>query len=178
MLKQKFKLLDYESPVCFSREFVLLDPWPNEDKGNFRVSEEFWVMWLQGGLEYRVRVPKGYKTDIASVPRLAWSLTGITKDGLQRNAAIIHDVLYMWQGQLPYGWFQSRLIGQEDWQDCSYLVWSKSDCDGMFLRLMLASDVSTIKRSVMYNAVRFGGYLAWIRTDTTREVWRDYFRNH
>ncbi len=47
-----------------------------------------------------VSVPKGFVTDMASIPRLFWS--AVRPDGKYAYAAIIHDYLY-WQQDRPRG---------------------------------------------------------------------------
>ena len=42
-------------------------------------------------------VPVGFRTDIASIPRLFRNLPFLDRDGLSRRAACMHDWLYAWQ---------------------------------------------------------------------------------
>ena len=56
------------------------------------------VTWMpnKGQEQYpTVTVPKGFVTDLASIPRIFWSL--LRPDGLYAYAAIVHDYLYWTQ---------------------------------------------------------------------------------
>jgi hypothetical protein len=102
-----YTLRNDDGEIQFSRRFALLDPdeRPGAKVGDYELKEEFSVTWTvwEGNTRrsYRIRVPKGVRTDIASVPRLVWTLSGLTPDGLYRNAALIHDIIYMWCGEFP-----------------------------------------------------------------------------
>lgn len=79
-----------------------------------------------------VRVPKGFKTDFASVPRLFWSI--IPPDGKYSQAAVLHDYVYQKH------------------------TFERKKCDQIFLEAMKVLGVSWWKRRTMYRAVRlFGG---------------------
>jgi hypothetical protein len=45
-----------------------------------------------------VEVPKGFVTDLTSIPRVFWSV--LPRDGAYAHAAIVHDYLY-WQQEVP-----------------------------------------------------------------------------
>lgn len=81
--------------------------------------------------EVRITVPRGFKTDYASVPRipLAYLLAG----GIARRASVLHDYLY------------AKQVDRE---------WA----DNVFLGAMEADGVAWWRRKLMYQAVRmFGG---------------------
>ncbi|SFU87941.1 Protein of unknown function [Polaromonas sp. YR568] len=86
-----------------------------------------------------VVVPTGFVTDLASIPRLFWSV--LRPDGDYAYAAIVHDYLY---------WEQSPSI-------------PRSDADEIFRLAMKDLDVSTVKSTVIFNAVRSMGESAWNR---------------
>lgn len=104
---------------------------------------------LPGGREWRVRapltyirhdgeaitVPTGFVTDLASIPRIFHSL--IPVNGPHSPAAIIHDWLYETQTFL------------------------RKEADEIFLEAMRDLGVSWLRRSLMYSAVRLGGWAAW-----------------
>lgn len=164
-------VLDTEDgPVTFSRKWAWLDPF--DENRNYILVEEFWCSWVVGMRTYRVRVPKGFITDIASIPRWVWSAFDMLPDGLYRNAAVIHDAGYMWQGKFPQGWFQELVNGQ--WVNV-VAVWRKDDIDRLFLRIMKACGVGRVTRYEMYYAVKIAGLPAWLKTDKTREQWRNAF---
>ena len=88
-----------------------------------------------------IDVPKGFVTDLASIPRLLTPLFPI--HGLQTRAAVVHDWLYANQGDVDSG------------------PYTRKQCDEIFLIGMEQLGVGWLKRTMMYNAVRAGGWLAW-----------------
>jgi hypothetical protein len=84
----------------------------------------------------RFRIPCGFVTDFASVPRLLWNVLSPFDAGL---ASVAHDWLYK-TGRL-----------------------SRQESDAIFLQLMLDGDVNTVKARLMYLGVRIGGWLPWGR---------------
>lgn len=86
-----------------------------------------------------IMVPAGTLTDLASVPRLAWSL--FPPDGVWLEAAVIHDYLYATKG----------LNG----------VWSRKEADDLFLEAMKELGVNKLDRTCIYRAVRLGGSFGW-----------------
>lgn len=82
-----------------------------------------------------VRVPIGFVTDFASIPRVFWSL--LRPDGLYSYAAVIHDFLY--------------------WEQ--YLSREASDA---ILRLCMEDfKINAAVVSAVHTGVRLGGSLAW-----------------
>lgn len=82
-----------------------------------------------------IRVPAGFVTDFASIPRgFRWLLTG---HGGTRKPAVIHDYLY-------------RLN-----------VTTRKEADLMFKLTMRETNIPGWKRELAYRAVRLGGWLAW-----------------
>jgi len=91
------------------------------------------------GGEY-IYVADGFITDFASIPRVFWSIMPPVGGGARSRygkAAVIHDFLY-YKG-----------------------VFSRKDCDKMFLEAMEVLQVSKWKRKAMYRAVRWFGGKAW-----------------
>lgn len=82
-----------------------------------------------------VMVPEGFKTDLASIPRLAWSL--LPPFGRYEAAAVIHDWLY-WSQEL-----------------------CREDADAVFLDAMIFNQVGRVTRFMIYRAVRTFGGFAW-----------------
>lgn len=161
--------------TTFSRKFALLDPYPSQQRGLYVLQQQFWAQWEQDGIVYRINVPVHVLTDVASIPQIVWSFTGLTPDGLYRNAALVHDMGYMWQGRWPKNWFQRWNAAMQTWEDLSMLVWRKDDVDRLFLRLMKACGVDEVTRNTMYWAVKLGGQIPWWQIDKSREQWRHVF---
>jgi hypothetical protein len=85
----------------------------------------------------KVTVPAGFATDFASVPRAFWRI--IPPWGKYNRAAVVHDWIYS----------ENRF--------------SRKAADWIFLDLMRRLGVSWWKRTVMYRAVRVGGWVTWRR---------------
>ena len=84
----------------------------------------------------QITVPKGFRTDLASVPRILWCL--IPPFGRYSQAAVIHDYLYHFQEG------------------------TKKVADEIFYELMLRYGTYKWKAKIMYLAVRLFGGGAWI----------------
>ena len=84
-----------------------------------------------------VHVPKGFVTDLTSVPRAFWTL--LRPDGDYTYPAIIHDYLY---------WTQDI---------------SRQEADLVLQLAMEDFDIGTVTAATIYNAVRLGGQSAWER---------------
>ena len=84
-----------------------------------------------------IKVPIGFRTDFASIPRIFWMIISpIDKHG---KAAVIHDYCY------------------------SEGLYSRKKCDRIFLEAMTVLKVNKIKRLIMYYNVRIFGYYAWVK---------------
>ena len=106
------------------------------------------ISWIAAptisGLPHEVTAPKGFVSDLASIPRVFWSL--LRPDGDYAYAAIIHDYLY-WEQQLDRK--QSDQILKSAMQD-------------------LHVDTPTV--SAIYDAVRVGGGSAWSNNAKERQT--------
>ena len=115
--------------------FAFPKPWIVEKIGKetFRFVYDF-IYIAPTGLVFRV--PRGFVTDGASIPRPFWTLIGHPFREYT-FAASIHDMLYA--------------IG-----DCT-----RKEADVVFHRAMGDEGVARWKRDLMYRAVRMGGAHAW-----------------
>ena len=86
-------------------------------------------------------VPIGFQMDLASIPRIFTPIFPV--HGKHTRAAVVHDWLYANRGHLPAGEF------------------TRKEADTVFLEAMKELGVGWLKRSMMYAAVRSGGWLAW-----------------
>jgi hypothetical protein len=86
-----------------------------------------------------IEVPAGFETDLATIPRMFAGL--IPVNGKHRNAAIIHDYLY---------------VNKPEW--CTRAL-----ADSIFLEAMEVLGESAWRRRAMYLAVRVGGWVYWDR---------------
>ena len=127
--------------------------------GWYELDEDYSYIFTYSGLHLKITVPKGFKTDGASIPRWLWSILGVGRDGLHRAAAVVHDFLYKHQGRLPKGSLQ---IMRKDgaWEDSDYTP-TRRDSDKLFLNIMKDAGVILWRRRLMYRAVRVAGKEAW-----------------
>lgn len=110
----------------------------------WKVTREF-DYYLAGNPEFMVsaelafaeliRVPAGFLTDFASVPKIFWNILPPT--GTYGKAAVVHDYLYQTGG----------LHGK----------YTKADCDSIFDDAMKVLGVPNWKRWIMYSAVSLFG---------------------
>ena len=80
-------------------------------------------------------VPKGFVTDLASVPFYFWSV--LPRDGVYMLPAIIHDYLY-WD------------------QRCA-----RSEADDVLFLAMKEYEIDAPRRWLIYLGVRLGGFFSW-----------------
>ena len=98
------------------------------DGRTYRLTAPFVVSYA----DRKFLVPRGFETDLASVPRILWSI--FPPHGQYSKAAVLHDYLYR----------VSKL--------------SRAHCDRIFLDCMEALGVPLVQRRAMYLGVRmFGG---------------------
>lgn len=117
-------------------------------------------------IQNRITIPSGFRYDGASVPRIFWTLTGIKPDGLQRAAALVHDMIYVQKGDLPEG-MQEQEVSPGSWKP-TYGKWSRYDADRLFRRMLLRAGMKKGRVKMMYFAVRAAGWTYW--KDTSDKV--------
>jgi hypothetical protein len=111
------------TPLDNGRDWKLVDPF------------EYHVGSL--GSDEVIRVPAGFVTDFASVPRFFWRL--IPPWGRYGKAAVVHDYCY------------------------AERLYSRRRCDRIFLEAMGVLSVPRWRRIPMYLAVRAFGWRGWRR---------------
>ena len=97
----------------------------HDNTGRFRLVKDL-VYTTEAGSVYTV--PKGFKTDLASIPQWLWSM--LPSHGLYLSASILHDYF------------------------CESDFISRKDGDKLFLEAMKYSNVLKFKRHIIYYAVR------------------------
>lgn len=95
----------------------------------------------------QVWLERGSETDLASIPRLAWSV--LPPDGAWVLPAAFHDALYRLSGDV------ARLNHPD--------AFTRKEADRLLLEGMKAVGVSKLKRAAIYRAVRVGGSGSWGR---------------
>jgi Protein of unknown function (DUF1353) len=105
---------------------------------DFYYTQGHFATWAPNrGQPYKmVRVPRGFVTDLTSIPQLLW-IAGLRPEGSYAYAALVHDFLY---------WEQDR---------------PRDEADEIFLFAMEDSKVEKSLRTRIYNAVRVAGSGAW-----------------
>lgn len=126
-------------------------------KDGYELVDPYWLIWEAEGDMWSIEIPGGFRYDGASVPRLLWSLSGISPDGLHRAAALVHDWLYVHSGELPGDSFRKNGV------ECD-VPWTRAQADKLFANLLALSGVGKLRRRLMYLAVRAGGWTAWTKT--------------
>lgn len=110
---------------------------------NWRVYEPF-EFYLSEDNSDVISVPAGFVTDLATVPRVFWSV--MPPDGKYAKAAIIHDYLY------------------------DNALRTKKEADLIFLDGMAVLGVPKWKQIVMYLAVRIFGRGNYSKDQQAREA--------
>jgi hypothetical protein len=132
---------------------------PDGDEG-YKLIEAYSYTWKHtDGFQRVITVPNGFVYDGASVPRLVWTLSGITPDGLIRSAALVHDFIYRYEGRLPLNHYGVVFDGV--YKDISKNRWARIDADRLFARIMREAGVPKLKRRAAYLGVRAGGWASW-----------------
>jgi len=121
-----------------------LDPLISEavPPDTWRLEIRFAYRTLVTGKPLIITVPKGFQNDLASIPRaLTWLFP---VNGRHRWAAVIHDWLYTNKG----------FLGDR-------MIFTRLECDQVFLEGMKVMGVPWWKRHSMYRGVRAGGWVRW-----------------
>jgi hypothetical protein len=134
----------------------------------YRLEEPFAYRWerVSGGVLYEreLRFPVGFLSDGASVPRVLWSCSGLTPDGLIRLPALVHDGLYLHRGRIPAGWLYERPKSEPTlgWAEApeSVRTYSRDSADRVFGILMLLCGMEWGEALLAYRAVRCNVF-AW-----------------
>jgi hypothetical protein len=111
----------------------------------WRLVEAFEYHVGSEGSDEIIRVPVGFLTDFASIPKFGWSLIGHPA-GEYGKAAVIHD------------WLYSENAGE---QGDDFKPRTRKRSDQLFLEGMVVLGVAWWKRTLMYSAVRCCGWRAW-----------------
>ena len=98
-------------------------------------------------LQVKLIAPAGYTFDLASIPKVLWSI--IAPFELSILAPLFHDSIYELKGHMD----ESHCVPISEL--------TRSDADGLFLRLMQLEGITRWKRNAAYAAVRAAGSLYW-----------------
>ena len=136
-----------------------IEPHP-ETIGKYVLLEDFHFEWEAELHRQKLLIEKGFVFDLASVPRIFWTPTGITPDRLRWTAPLIHDFPYHHKGILPYGSYKIWDDDLNGWVN-SDKIWTRKNADRLFCRTLREDGISRIKRRMAYRAVRAAGWYAW-----------------
>jgi len=116
-------------------KLLLVDPATDGNPAVYELIEEFtFEMGDDSGATIKITIPKGFRTDLASVIRWLWFK--FPPNGPWTRAALIHD--YFYRNKTPF---------------------SRFFADSVFREVMRLDGVSTWKRVLMYYAVRSFGWM-------------------
>ena len=101
-----------------------------------------------------ITVPAGAPTDLASIPRFAWSI-GFPADGPWTKAAVIHDFLYRTRGTCRWN-LRLCVTGRKR-------PFTRAESDAILRDAMKVLGVGAWQRLVIWLAVRLGGASGWGR---------------
>jgi len=113
------------------------------DKNKWQLTDE--LMYFSESVWKLIKVPAGFITDLASVPRLplAYMLAG----GKAQEPAVVHDYLY------------------------STKMFTRDVCDDIFYEAILASKQhGWFTANIMWAGVRLGGWAAWRKPNVPQEI--------
>jgi hypothetical protein len=114
------------------------------------VAEKTWCLeedYTYAGDGFHLLVVKGFKFDLASVPRLLWWL--IAPFELSISAPLLHDFLYRYQGNPPLGGITPQK------------AFTRKEADRLFREIMEQERVKAWRRFFAYWGVRFFGGKVW-----------------
>lgn len=126
----------------------------------YRLDDHYVYEWTLAGIRRRMIVKKGFIFDGASVPRLAWTISGIVPDGLHRAGVLLHDWIYRDKGHLPSDSY-FHYVEPDGWMPL-LAQWSRKDADRMLGRLMKEAGVSRSRRFIIYWGARLFGWIYWM----------------
>jgi Protein of unknown function (DUF1353) len=134
----------------------------NAPKGNvpqvnvtYNVARKTWILTSKCSYKtddgWTITAPKGYETDLASIPRFLWAI--ISSFELSLSAPLFHDLLYRCGGDLPDGQLTPVKVPKHKFK--------RKDADNIFKELMKKEGVSKLKYLSAYQAVRTFAAPSW-----------------
>ena len=127
-----------------------------ERQANIEITTEPWTCrWRYRGLERLLTVPAGYVWDGASVPRVAWTIIGLTPWGLTDGPSLAHDPLYRAKGgAMPDKWADCTLTDNKG----AGVRIDRAEADWVFYAACVAAGIKRPRAGLAYGVVRtFGG---------------------
>jgi hypothetical protein len=140
----QYSVLDHDQFQRDIRAGIRIDSRLYDGK-HWRLDEEYDYEIGEKGSGIFIHIPKGFITDMASVPRIFWAI--YPPFGLYGKAAILHDYLYSVCGT-------NYALGK---------TYTRKQCDLIFKEAMLVLNCSWHCRGVIYSGVRLGGWVTWAK---------------
>jgi len=115
-------------------------------------TKRVWVLFEKCSYEtakHIITATAGYETDLASIPRIFWSI--LAPEELSLAAPLFHDLIYSRAGDLPEG----------ELHQFDGTIFERKEVDDLFLELMTKAKIPRWKRSAAYWAVRGFAQFAW-----------------
>jgi Protein of unknown function (DUF1353) len=122
----------------FTTPLILM---PDPNSGLYMTNRSFKYDIGFKGSGHTIKVPKGFKTDLATIPRWAWSILP-PHDPKYAAAAVLHDYLYT--------------IRSENGD-----LYERRVADAIFYEAMLALGAGKLKAFIMYKSVRLHSFFMY-----------------
>lgn len=145
------------------------------ESGRYEVFQEF-EYYQEVNKESKILVPKGFKTDLASIPRFIWSF--LPPNGKYQKAAILHDYLCV-MNRLSQELREGKHKGDKVEDGVSlpdgkeFMIWGKNEgkmipltrkiTDKIFLEAMVVTNVKPWQCKLLYWSVRLFAMLNGIK---------------
>jgi hypothetical protein len=133
---------------------VLLD---DKTHPSIRNGRSLWALekpltYKPSNADYTITVPAGFVTDLASIPRFAWTL--LPPDGPWVKAAVVHDFLYATRGTGICWTTHPPGIDRPT-------PYTRAEADWILRDAMADRGVDVTRRNIIYDAVRAFGDGGW-----------------
>lgn len=131
--------------------------------------EETVYEFMQRGKQYRLTVEKHFIYDGASIPRIAWTVLGLTPHGDMDGPGLAHDFGYHYRGKFPKGSWEFLDVDNV-WKECPERM-SRKMCDDLIRALCLHFKIANgLQAYLVWKAVRVFAGVAWKRNDPSRKL--------
>lgn len=125
--------------------------------GEFVVAND---LWYHRPIGESIKVPRGFITDFASIPKIVQLVPGFDVNGDSRPAAVLHDYLYCEVGKVDV-WTGPMKLRAE---------YTREECDEIFAEALTVLKHNSFVVAAMYSGVAVGGWQYWgNRRKTPRE---------
>jgi hypothetical protein len=115
------------------------------NKSEAVLEQSYSFAFIYKGESYTLTIPVGFVWDGATIPRIGWSIVGLTPFGIHDEATLIHDYLYEYEGEFDE--VKPHI--------------SRSFVDAMFIAKLKDLGYSKWQLAVINFFVRVGGFYYW-----------------